>query len=268
MFGQVVVDDQRLPALFHELFAHGAAGVRRDVLQGGRLRRRSDDDDGVIHGPMLFQDGYHLGDLGQLLADGDIDADQVLALLVDDRVDRQGRLARLPVADDQLTLPAADREHGVDGLDAGLHRGVHALAHHHVGCDPLDGPVLGRGDRAFAVDRLAQSIDHPADQPVAHRHRHDAPGAAHQVALLDAGIVAHDDDADIVGFQVKGQAHDALAARLGRELDQLHGHDVGQAAGAGDAVSHLEHRSDVHRLDRGLKGFDLLFQCCRDFFGS
>jgi hypothetical protein len=45
-----------------------------------------------------------------------------LSLLVDDRVDRDGGLAGLAVADDELALAAADRDHGVDGLDAGLHR--------------------------------------------------------------------------------------------------------------------------------------------------
>jgi hypothetical protein len=39
------------------------------------------------------------------LADGHVDADQVLALLVDDGVHGQGGLAGLPVADDQLALP-------------------------------------------------------------------------------------------------------------------------------------------------------------------
>jgi hypothetical protein len=43
-------------------------------------------------------------------------------LLVDDRVHRDGGLARLAVADDQLALAAADRDHRVDGLDAGLQR--------------------------------------------------------------------------------------------------------------------------------------------------
>ena len=142
VLGQIVVDDQRILALLHELLAHGAAGVGGDVLQGGRFRSRGDDHDGVLHRAVFLQRGDHLGDLGQLLADGDIDADQVLALLVDDGVDGQGRLAGLPVADDQLALSTANGDHRVDGLDAGLYRRVHALAGHHVGRDPLDGAVL------------------------------------------------------------------------------------------------------------------------------
>src|SRR5260370_26349887 len=44
----------------------------------------------------------------------DIDTDEVLALLVDDRVEQDGRLSGEPVADDQLALAAADRDHRVD----------------------------------------------------------------------------------------------------------------------------------------------------------
>ena len=54
---------------------------------------------------------------------------------------RQG-LAGLAVADDQLTLAAADGEHGVDGQDAGVQRGVHALALQDAGGLLLDGVCL------------------------------------------------------------------------------------------------------------------------------
>ena len=64
----------------------------------------------------------------RLLADRDVDADDALALLVDDRVDGDGGLAGAAVADDQLALAAADRDHRVDRLDARLQRLLHRLA--------------------------------------------------------------------------------------------------------------------------------------------
>lgn len=45
-----------------------------------------------------------------------------LGLLVDDRVDADGGLARLTVTDDQLTLSAPDGDQSVHGLEAGLRR--------------------------------------------------------------------------------------------------------------------------------------------------
>ncbi len=109
-------------AVVAEVLAHGAAGVGRDELQRRRIGGRGGDDDGVVHRAVLAQLLDHLGDRGPLLADGDVDADDVVALLVDDRVDRDGGLAGLAVADDQLALAAADRDHRVDGLEAGLQR--------------------------------------------------------------------------------------------------------------------------------------------------
>src|SRR3546814_4122553 len=85
---------------------------------------------------LVFQYLHELGDAGALLADGDVDAVELLRLvvalvdrlLIDDGVERDGGLAGLAVADDELALAAADRDQRVDRLEAGLHRLVHRLA--------------------------------------------------------------------------------------------------------------------------------------------
>ena len=105
----------------------------------------------------------------------------------------------------ELALTAPDGDHGIDRLDARLHRRVHALADDHVGRNALDGAELVRLDRSFAVHRLAQGVDDAADHAAPDRHRDDAPRAADR-ALGDAGGFAHDDDADVVGFQVEDDA--------------------------------------------------------------
>ena len=100
-------------------------GARYCIGRGvGRARR---NHDGVFHGAVIFERLDHLRHGRTLLADRDVDADDVAALLVDDRVERDGGLAGLAVADDQLALAAADRNHAVDGLDAGLQRLLDAL---------------------------------------------------------------------------------------------------------------------------------------------
>src|SRR5690606_7806450 len=120
LLGQVVVDDQRVFAAVAEVLAHGAAGVGGDVLHRGRLGRRGGDHRGVGHRAVFLELAHDVGDGRVLLADGDVDALNAAVLLVDDRVDGDGGLAGLAVADDQLTLAAADRDHRVDGLVAGL----------------------------------------------------------------------------------------------------------------------------------------------------
>ena len=110
--------------------ARNCSGAGSDAVGG--------DDDRVLHRAGLAQLVDDRGHRRLLLADGDVDADDVLALLVDDRVDRDGGLAGLAVADDQLALAAADRDHRVDGLDAGLQRLVHRLAGDDAGRLDLD----------------------------------------------------------------------------------------------------------------------------------
>jgi hypothetical protein len=58
------------------------------------------------------------------------------------------------------------------------------------------GELLG-GDRALAVDRLAERVDHAADHRLADRHRHDAAGALDLVAFLDLGVLAEQHGADL-----------------------------------------------------------------------
>ena len=171
--------------------------------------------------PASCERPHHLRDRRLLLADRVVDADHVLAALVDDRVDRDGGLARLAVADDQLALAAADRDHRVDRLQPGLHRLLDRRAIDDAGRDALDRHRLLRHDRALAVDRLAERVDDAADQLGADRHRDDPPGPLDRVPFLDLGVVAEEHRADALLFQVQRDPVDAV-----RELEHLAGHRV------------------------------------------
>ena len=63
--------------------------------------------------------------------------------------------------------------------------GVHVLAQDHARSDALDRTGLVGLDRALAVDRLTEGVDHAAEQRVADRHRSDEPGRADLVAFFD-----------------------------------------------------------------------------------
>ena len=138
MLGEVVVDAESVLPRVGEVLTHGRAGIGGDVAQRGRGGGRSHDHDRVVHGAVLFELGHQTGHGGGLLADGHVDADDVLALLVDDGVHGDGGLARAAVADDELALSAADGDHGVDGLDAGLQRLLHRLPADDAGSLELD----------------------------------------------------------------------------------------------------------------------------------
>ena len=261
VLGQVIVDDKDVLALVHEVFAHGAAGVGSDILQGRQLGCRCRHHDGVAHGTGLGEALHEVCHGRALLADGDVDADDVLALLVDDGIGRDGGLAGRAVADDQLTLAAADGDHGVDGLDAGLQRLLDGLALDDAGGAALNGAVLGGLDGACAVDGLAQCVDDTADQCLAHRDGHDLAGALDGAALFDSDVRAQQNDGDGILLEVLG--HAVLAVL---KLEQLACHALFQTAGAGDAVAHQNDRADLALLDDIFVMLDLSTDDLGDLF--
>jgi hypothetical protein len=144
---EVVVEDDDVTAFVAEALGHRDAGVRRRGTASTLVVRGGRDDDRVRHRAGQVEAALHVDDRRLLLPHRDVDADHLLGvlrvaaarrLLVDDRVDAQRRLAGLTVADDQLALSAADRDHRVDGLDAGLQRLLDGLALDDRRCRLLD----------------------------------------------------------------------------------------------------------------------------------
>src|SRR5690606_10445731 len=95
-------------------------------------------------------------------------------------------------------------------------------------------------DRALAVERVAQRVDHAAEERVAHRHREHLTGAADGLALLDALEVTEDDDTDLAHVEVERDT-----ARAVLELQQLVRHRRGQAGDMGDAVAAVDDGPDL-----------------------
>src|SRR5690606_2239312 len=203
LLGQVVEHDQRVFATVAEVFAHGATGVGCQELQGSRFGSGGGNDDGVGQSAMLFQLAHHVGDGGLLLAHRNVDTLDATVFLVDDRVDRHGGLADLAVADDQLTLATADRDHRVNRLVAGLHRLVSRLAPDHAG-GYLFNRVSQLGlDRALTVDRVAQCVDHATQQFRTYRHFQDTAGALGFHTLGQGQVVTQNYRTDGVLLQVQ-----------------------------------------------------------------
>src|SRR3984957_8606447 len=268
---QIVIDDDRVHAVVAEVFAHGPAGEGRDVLHRRRIGGGGRDDDGIFQRPLLFQNLDELRHSGPLLPDRDIDAIQldllvaggVQRLLVQDGVERDRGLAGLAVADDQFALAAADRDQGIDGLEASRHRLVDRFARNDAGRLDVDALAFGRLDRALAVDRIAERIDHAAEQALANRRTDDGAGALDGLAFLDLAVGAEDHDTDVVGLEVERHAAGAVL-----ELDHLAGLDVVQAVDAGDAVADGQHLSDFGNLSLLAEILDLVFQDRGNFRGA
>ena len=102
------------------------------------------------------------------------------------------------------------------------------------------------GDRALAVDRLAERVDHPAEQGVADRDRQDPAGRLDELLLLELVDLAEDDRADGLLVEVEGQPERAVL-----ELEQLVDRGAGQAGDPGDAVADLDDAADLLGADLG-----------------
>src|SRR5690606_36017100 len=158
--------------------------------------------------------------------------------------ERDRRLARAAVTDDQLALAATDRDHRVDRLEPGHHRLLHRLPLHDAGRDDVDIAALRRADLALAVDRIAERVHHPAEVALADTDVEHAARAPHRITLVQRRPVAHDDCADVVLLEVQRQRRHRLAGLRRRDLEHLARHRVRQTVDARDAVLHLQDLAD------------------------
>ncbi len=124
----------------------------------------------------------------------------------------------------------------------------------------VDEATLGRLDRALAIERVAEGVDNPAQKALSDGNVDDGPGPLDRLAFGDAGVVAEDDDADIVLFEVQGHAlHPAF------ELDHLTGTDIVEPVDTGDAVTDRENLADLRDLGVLAEVLDLALENGADF---
>src|SRR5690606_11520576 len=214
LLGQVVICDQRVLAVVTEIFAHRSAGERRQVLQRSRVRSGSSNDDRVFESATLFEDLHQLCNGRALLADCDIDAVELLALivavdqrlLVKEGVENDRGLTGLTVTNNQLTLAATNRDQSVASLEAGRHWLMNRLAGNNARRLDVDASALLRVDWTLAVDRIAERVNNAAEQFRTNRNVHDRAGALDGVAFLDVAVGTENNDTDIVGFKVERHA--------------------------------------------------------------
>ena len=259
---QVVIDDQGVFTAVAEVFTHRGAGVRSDVLHGGGFGSRGGNDDGVFHGAAFFELANDVGDRGGLLADGNVHAGKVLALLVDDRVDGDGGLTTLAVANDEFALAAADRDHGVNGLQARLNRLGNGLAVDNAGSNLFDDVEEFRVDRTPAVDRLTESVHNAADKFRTNGNGKNLAGRLDQVAFGNVFVGTENNGTDGVTFEVEGEA-----IRIAGEFQHFALHHVAKTVNTADTVGHRHDGALGTKICGNAEAFDTLLQQIADFTG-
>ena len=190
VLGEVVINDQYIAARLHERLRDAGCGVRSDVSETGRIVAFGHDNDGVIHRALFPQGRHGLGNGGRALADGTIDAQYVLAALVEDGVDRNGGLARLAVAENQLALAAPNGNERINDFEAGLKRHGDGCAVHDGRGGAFDGQALAGGHRSAAIQWPAERVDDTPQQSVAHGHIHDPARALDFISRVEMPVFA------------------------------------------------------------------------------
>ncbi len=207
VFGEVVDDDERVAAAIAEIFGDREAGERGDPLQRGGSGGGGDDKDAALGRSELPRRLDNALNRGRALSDRDIDANHVRALLVDDRVDRDRRLAGGAVADDELALPAPERKERVDHENSGRHRFGDERPIDDRRRGPLDRMERLGGDRLVAVERAAERVDDAAEKSRADGHARDLAGRRDERADADLFAFVEDRRVDRLGLERQGVAH-------------------------------------------------------------
>ena len=190
-----------------------------------------------------------------------------MAFLVDDGINGHGRFTGLAVTNDQLTLTTANRHHRVNRLDTGLQRLVHRLASDHARGDFFDHVGHLGVDRAFAVNRLTQSVHHTANQLRADGHFQDAAGAFHNSTFGDVLVRAQNHGTHRVTLQVQRQPKRGLAIGISREFEHLALHHIRQAVHAHDTVGHRHHSALITDIAASFQPLDAALNQFRNFCG-
>ena len=176
---KVIENDQDVLALVHPVLTNCAARVGSHVLVARGIRGRRSNDRRVLHCSGVFKSRANRSDRRTLLADGDIDASNLLVdiarkpvvTLVNDRVQCDCSLTGLTVTNDELTLTTADRDHRVDRLQAGLQRLMNRLTHHDTGSLEFQrSSTFQIGDITEAVNGATQRVNGATEVAIANGH--------------------------------------------------------------------------------------------------
>ena len=246
VFAQIVHDHQGVLPSIAEILRHRKTGKRCQPLQAGRGGAGRDHKNATLGRAQALHGVDHRGRRLRLLPDRDVDTDQLAVALGQKRVHRHRGFAGAPVADDELALTAPEREQGIDGQRAGVHRLAHQGAVDDGGRRALGGQKALMLDGRAAVERSAQRVHHPAQQARPHRHLHHTASPGHRLpGAYPVGFIEQD-AGNVVVLQAGGIAH----AAFGKVQQFVEAH-IGQAGDLGNAIGHAVHPADFFKTRGG-----------------
>src|SRR5205823_7772329 len=192
------------------------------ILIGRAVGSRRRNNRGIAHRILFFQNRQDTGDIGILLSNRDVNAIKraiifvsrafrrlVQARLTDDTVNADRGFTGSTIADDQLALTPAYRNHGINCHNTGLDRLADTSAFDYTWRDFLQ-RIKGIGfDFAFAIERFSERVNHATKQSFADWDGEQTTGGLGFIPLRDFSGITEQDCTDFRFLEVQRQAVDA-----------------------------------------------------------
>ena len=261
LFGQIIINNQRMSFTISEIFRHRTSGIRRDILQCCRIAGARGNHSGIGHGTVFFQNGDNLSHSGLLLAAGNINAENILTFLAKDGINGDSCFADLAVTNDQLPLPSTHRCHGVNCLQAGDHGFMNTFSGNNTRSNHFNASEFLGVNGSLSVQRLTNSRNHAAKNRLADRHLRNTAGSLDNIPFLDMNIGSHDGDTHVVFLKVQDQSENTT-----REFHQFKGHCFLKAIDSGNTIANRQNDPCFTELDLFVVILDLILNDLTNFF--
>ena len=139
MLREIVVHNENILALFHEIFSRRACAVRRKILHGGAVGCTGCNNKSIAVRSGCPYLVYNMSNGGCLLTDRTVNTDNSRIFLIHNRLKGYRCFSGLTVSDYKLALTAPDRNHTFYGDYSRLERHVYAVSVNQRRCAALNG---------------------------------------------------------------------------------------------------------------------------------
>ena len=170
--------------------------------------------------------------------------------MIENRIERKGGFAGLPIAENQLALTTPDGNERIDDFEAGLKRRGNGRTVHDRRRRAFDRQALAGDDRPVAIQGPTERIDHAPQHAIAHGYVHDPARALDFTARLETPVFAEQHNTNVVLVNIERHAEHLTGKR--HQFVKTH---AGKAGDLGDAGGDTGDRADLLGRQLRREGF-------------
>ena len=170
VLGKIIINNQNIFPLIHKELCQGCSCIGNNILKRRTVTCCRGKYSCIFHCPVFFKSGNNLCNSRSLLSHCHINTDHIFSFLVQDCINSQRGFSCLSVANDQFTLSASDRKHGINRKDSCFKRNCYGFTVNDSRCRIFNRTILLLFDFSLSVYRSAKSIDNPSYKSVSNRN--------------------------------------------------------------------------------------------------